>query len=195
MNQSVVPCKVLTVASYNVYRFLRMLSPGNRVIVHPWDWGLWLDSKGSFGVPLTPATSRQTTQASGSVGRNVWVTYQVKDSDQLRLESKRKAGRVVKKEFIKTKVGFKISDRKENGSSCWRGGTCQLYNFLSLLILWLSKKGWSRLALSFPLGFRLLRWDGMWTIRSVSPRDGYSELWALWSPVLGSALSFVGGIA
>ena len=30
--------------------------------------------------------------------------------------------------------------------------------------------------------------------KSISPRDGYSDLWALWSPVLGSAVSFVAGI-
>ena len=40
------------------------------------------------------------------------------DSDQLKLESKRKTGRVVKKELKKTNDGLKISYRKENGSSC-----------------------------------------------------------------------------
>ena len=124
-NQSVVPCKVLTVASCHAYRFLRVLSPGNSVTVRPWDWeGLWLESKGSSGVPLTPAASRQTMKSSGSAGRKIWATYQVTDSDQLKLESKRKTGRVVKKELKKTKDGLKISYRKENGSSCWMVKSC-----------------------------------------------------------------------
>ena len=61
-----------------------------------------LNPRDPLGHLLLLSRPGRTAKDSGSVGIKVWLTYQVKNSDQLRLESKRRTGTVVKKEVIKT---------------------------------------------------------------------------------------------